>query len=70
MNMIIDSITHRHHNLVFYGFSTLYCMRDSPFDVKWSEIEMPLGRNWDLDEQCEKEFGRGFKLCSRVSKLS
>ncbi|XP_067936394.1 A disintegrin and metalloproteinase with thrombospondin motifs 3-like [Watersipora subatra] len=47
--------------------STLYCMRDNPFTVTWSDLEMPLGKNWDLDDQCEKEFGKGFQLCSRTT---
>lgn len=48
-------------------YSTLYCMNDSPFDSNWPELDIPIGRNWDLDEQCVKDFGTGFRLCSRVS---
>ena len=50
-----------------FNFSSLYCMNDSPFDANWPELDIPLGRNWDLDEQCVKDFGEGFRLCSRVS---
>lgn len=49
------------------SYSTLYCMNDDPFEMKWQELVLPLGVNWDLDEQCRKDFGDGFRLCSRVS---
>ncbi|KAL2095227.1 hypothetical protein ACEWY4_009946 [Coilia grayii] len=45
------------------------CLRDDPFDHRWSEMGRPglPGLHYSMNDQCRFDFGMGFLMCSEYS---